>query len=202
MMREFVVVGHPNSGKTMFTLNFAAFMGSKTLDVTCKTYDGLITCKHYAIEMAKQELCGSIVHKTRALQSITLKAAVGKNEVHFKINDTCGIIEQIHPEEAIRRGMAQTISQLRCADFILHIIDLSTYPREFLQSQSSVDHEIYSYGKLRNGYAILANKIDFPGTHSYLPKIRNLFPQVSIIPISALQGEGFNEVKACVLRNL
>ena len=54
-MRDFIIVGRPNSGKTLFALNFASFLGSKTVDVTSRSYDNLVTCKHYQIDEAKKE---------------------------------------------------------------------------------------------------------------------------------------------------
>jgi len=67
-MREFIIVGQPNSGKTLFALNFAAYNGSKTVDVTFRTYDGLTTCRHFSITEAKSQLCSMTLHKTRSFQ--------------------------------------------------------------------------------------------------------------------------------------
>jgi len=201
-MREFIIVGLPNSGKTMFALNFAAYIGSKTVDVTFRSYDGLITCRHFTIEEAKNQLCGMALHKTRSLQSLILKMNLAKTIVHFKITDTCGIGDKIHHDETIRRGMAQTLSLLRCADFILHIIDISVISKEYLNNPSTVDHEIYNYGMVRNSYTLLANKIDLPSAQDNMAKLAYLFPKAHAIPVSALHSQGFKEVKACVARNI
>lgn len=201
-MREFIIIGRPNSGKTMFTLNFAAYIGSKTVDVTFRTYDGLTTCRHFSIEEAKKQLCGAVPHKTRSLQSLTLNTALGKTMISFKITDTCGITEKIHHDETIRRGMAQTLSLLRCADFILHIVDVSSIFGEHLNSPNTIDHEIYTYGMARNNYAILANKTDLPSAKGNLSKLAYLFPKANAIPISALLSQGFKEVKHCVANNV
>ncbi|MBC8015682.1 MAG: 50S ribosome-binding GTPase [Sporomusaceae bacterium] len=201
-MREFIIVGRPNSGKTMFTLNFAAYIGCKTVDVTFRSYDGLITCRHFSIEEAKNQLCGMALHKTRSVQSVILKIALGKTIVNFKITDTCGIAEKIHNDETIRRGMAQTLSLMRCADFIFHIVDASCVSKEYLNHPNSIDHEIYNYGIVRNSYTILANKVDLPSAQGNIPKLASLFPQGNTIPVSALLSQGFKEVKTCVARNI
>lgn len=201
-MRELTVVGRPNSGKTMFTLNFASYIGIKTVDVTFRTYDDLTTCRHFSIEDAKRELCSSTIHKTKSLQSLMLKIALGKTIVNFKLTDTCGIGEKIHQEEKIRRGMAQTISLMRCADFIFHVIDLSYITKEYVNNFNTVDHEIYNYGIFRNSYTILANKMDIPFAKNNLAQLSSIFPKATIIPISALLSQGLKEVKACVARNV
>jgi small GTP-binding protein len=201
-VRELTVVGRPNSGKTMFTLNFASHIGIKTVDVTFRTYDDLITCRHFSIEDAKRELCSNTMHKTKSLQSLVLKIVLGKTVVNFKLTDTCGIGEKIHQEEKIRRGMAQTLSLMRCADFIFHIIDLSYISKEYTANPNTIDHEIYNYGIVRNSYAILANKIDVPFAKDNLTKLSYIFPKATIIPISALLSQGLKEVKNCVARNV
>jgi len=201
-MREFIMIGRPNAGKTMFTLNFAAYIGIKTVDVTFRSYDGIMTCRHFSIEEAKSQLCGMALHKTRCLQSLLLKLSVGKTMVQFKLTDTCGIAENINPDEKIRRGMAQTLSLLRSADFIFHIIDVSCISKEYLNNPSSIDHEIYNYGIVRNCYMLLANKIDLPSATGNIEKLTSLFPKASIIPVSALRSQGFKEVKNCVAHNI
>ena len=200
-MREFVIVGRPNSGKTMFALNFAKYLGSKTVDITFRTYDGLMTCRHFSIEEAKRELCGMAFHKTRSLQSIVLKLPVRKTTANFKLTDTCGLNSQIHHEEAVRKGMVQTLSLLRYADFILHTIDVAD-AKNLQGSPESLDGEIYNYGKVRHNYAILVNKMDLPSAQENYKKIASLFAGVPIIPVSGLYGNGFKEVKACVARNI
>jgi len=201
-VRELTVVGRPNSGKTMFTLNFASYIGVKAVDVIFHTYDDLITCQHFSIEEAKRELCSSTMHKTKSLQSLVLKIALGKTIVNFKLTDTCGIGEKIHHEEKIRRGMAQTLSLMRCADFIFHIIDLSYMTKEYTSNPNTIDSEIYNYGIIRNSYTILANKMDAPFAKDNLVKLASVFPKATIIPISALLSQGFKEVKTCVARNI
>jgi predicted GTPase len=174
----------------------------KTIDVTFRTYDDLITCRHFSIEEARRELCSSTLHKTKSIQSLVLKIVLGKTLVNFKLNDTCGIDEKIHHEEKIRRGMAQTLSLMRCADFIFHIIDLSYVTKEYIGNPNTIDHEIYNYGIIRNSYAILANKTDMPFAKDNLAKLSSVFPKATIIPISALLSQGLKEVKNCVARNI
>lgn len=201
-MRECVIVGCPNSGKTLFAINFAGYLGAKNVDVTFRSYDGLITCRHFSLEEAKRELCGMALHKTRSLQSMVLKMTIGKTMVNFKLTDTCGVSEQIHADESIRKGMAQTIGLLRSADFILHIIDLSLMNKEYAANKASIDYEFYNYGIARNTYILLGNKFDLGSAKDNLPRLTSVFSKAIVVPISALYSQGFREVKAYVARNI
>lgn len=201
-MREFIIVGAPNCGKTLFTLNFAAFLGSKGIDVLYRSYDGLITCKHFSLEDARRELCSAMQHKTKCLQSLVLKLPFGKTAVNFKLTDTCGLTSEIHSDKEIRRGMAQTLNFLRSADFVFHIVDLSLAGGDMIKSSNNIDMEIYNYGTVRANYVLLANKFDLQSARANIGKISVVYPNANIIPISALHSQGFKEVKAYVARNV
>jgi predicted GTPase len=135
------------------------------------------------------------------LQSIILKLAVGKTTVNFKLTDTCGLTTQIHHEEIIRRGMVQTLTILREADFIMHIVDVSDIQNHQI-NPDNIDTEIFNYGKVRHNYVMLANKMDLPSAKENYKKVVSLFLGVPVIPISGLYGNGFREVRACVARNI
>ncbi|MCE5286676.1 MAG: GTPase domain-containing protein [Pelosinus sp.] len=202
-MREFAIVGRPNSGKTLFALNFALYLGSKTVEMIFRTFDGLTTCRHVSLSEAKHELCASVPHKTRCLQSMLLKVSLGKGSANFKLTDTCGVQEQIHEAEAVRRGMAQTISLLRSTDFIIHVLDLSSIEGQYDKDrQYNIDYEIYSYGLARRNYLILANKTDLLPAKQQLGLVSSYYPKAGIVPVSALLSQGFKEVKDHVLRNI
>lgn len=200
-MRECLIIGRPNSGKTLFALNFAGYLGINHIDLTCRTYDGLMTCRHFTLEEAKRELCGNTLHKTQSLQSMLLTMKAGKATANFKLTDTCGVSERIHPDVRIRKGMAQTLRLLRSVDLILHVIDLSLVNKDFA-SQASIDYEFYNYGMIGKAYLVLGNKYDLSAAKCNLSRLSAAFPHANIVPISALYSQGFREVKACVARNI
>jgi GTPase Era involved in 16S rRNA processing len=201
-MKEFAVVGRPNSGKTLFVLNFAAYLHCKTVDMTFRSPDGLLGCRHFALPEAKRELCGPALHKTRTIQSVVLKVPVGKTAVAFKFTDTCGIQESIHENESIRRGMAQTLGLIRSGDFIIHLVDLTAVTDPYLAEPGNIDQEVYHYGIARQRYLLLANKVDLPPALPNLPRLSAAFGEATVIAISALTGQGFAAVKAQVAQNV
>ena len=162
-----------------------------------------MTCRQINIDQAKKELCSSIPYTTREIQSITLNVPVQKSKVSFKLSDTCGLTDEINSDCAIRSGMAQSLSLLRCADLILHVIDAVTcLSPENKQAISRIDLELYHYGITSRKYIVLVNKMDLPAAYGRISSLKEAFPQAQIIPISALYQQGFQEVKACVARNV
>ncbi|MBP2642241.1 MAG: obg 2 [Firmicutes bacterium] len=200
-MKEFAVVGRPNSGKTMFTLSFAGYLNCRKIDVTFRSYDGLLNCRHFSLSEAKKDLCDPEKHKTRMLQSTILKIPVGKSAISFKLTDTCGVTENINSNATIRQGMAQTLHLLNTCDFIIHIIDVATLSNDF-GGADGIDQEITEYGLARNRYLLLANKMDLPAAKDNLRKIITAVDRTRVIPVSSLHAHGFGEVKAYVARNL
>jgi predicted GTPase len=200
-MREGMIVGRPNCGKTMFALNFAQYLGSKSVAITAKSPDGILNCRHFSIEEAKRELCSALGNKTRALQSMALKMTIGKTALNFKLTDTCGVSEEIHKEENVRKAMAQTLGAVREASFIIHLVDLAAMAQSD-NGHNTIDQEFYQYGSYRKAYLMLANKIDLPAARENLTQLICAYPAIKIIPVSALYGQGFDEVKARVAKNI
>lgn len=199
-MNECILVGQPNAGKTLFALHFVEFLGMRSLDVTILASDGILGCKHYKVEQAIRELSGLERHKTKELQTMSLQIPVGKSFRQIKLIDSCGLSDGIHPDAVIRKAMAQTLSVMRYAKLVLHMIDVSQYIRS--KHITDIDQQIAQYGHAKGGYALLANKIDLPNAKEGLSFLADVFPGQTIFPISALHKKGFKEVKSLVCRYL
>lgn len=193
-MKDCIIIGQPNSGKTLFALQFAYYSGMKKIDLVTRKADETMTCRQYAFSEARSVLCSSSPHKTRQIQSFILTLPVKKGKLSFRLQDTCGLIDTIHPDENLRLGMAQTLSAMESANLILHLVDCHNWD----DHPSLIDQELYQYGLYRSCYLILANKIDLPGSQQNIPKVQHYFNKVTVLPISALKCQGFQEVKACV----
>lgn len=197
------MIGQTNVGKTLFVLNFAEYLGMSELEMKIRFSNGFTVNKVYSIPQARQELTGLGPHKTRCLQSVTLDIPVGKGRKRIQITDSTGLIDTIHQDVEVRRAIAQTLSAIRQADVLLHIID----PTRLCQQPSHValgeiDYQVAQFAQLRGQYSILANKMDLPGAREGLQQLLKSLPGQYIIPISALYKRGFREVKAFVCRNL
>src|SRR5690606_12334408 len=112
-MKRCIIIGKTNVGKTLFAIQFAAFLGLRELTVTSKSPDGETERRTYSIDEAVRELVSEGAHRTRSLQSITVELPVGKGVKRFELLDTSGLIEGIPSDVNIRRAMAQTLAAVR-----------------------------------------------------------------------------------------
>ncbi|GIM48064.1 hypothetical protein DNHGIG_36130 [Collibacillus ludicampi] len=200
-MRNCIVVGRTNVGKTLFCLNFAEYLGLERLEVYYQLPDGTCRQRKFDPPTARHELSGLGPHKTRSLQSIQLQLPMGKGYRQFRLTDTTGLADGIHPDRDLREAMAQTLYEMKSADCILHIVDLVEIERAGgLKALGELDLQITEFGKHKRGYALLANKIDVADVKKGLAYMQNDLPQQVIFPVSALYRQGFREVKEYVWR--
>lgn len=197
MDRSCLVVGQTNVGKTLFIINFADFLGTARLQLAAKDQAGGEATMTYSLNSAKNVLVNNGEHTTRTLQWFNVDVTKRKGVANFRLLDSTGITDGIHPDLAIRRGMAETLRCLAEATIILHVIDPSQEPY-----MSQVDYEIMRLGRLRKGYAVLINKIDLGEVRLKLREINDQFKGLMSMPVSALTREGFAEVKCFVARNI
>lgn len=196
-MKECLVIGRTNVGKTAFVLSFAEYLGLDKIEITFRYPDGFSTKQAYRLSIARAELIGQGQHKTRCLQELELDLKVGKSKKTVIMTDSSGFADGIPGDENVRKAVAQTLLELRQAPVVLHMLDASS-----TGGVSEVDRQIAKYADTRGGYLILANKMDLPSAREGLERIRAQFPNQLVLPVSALEKRGFKEVKAVVARSL
>lgn len=202
-MKRCIVIGKPNTGKTLFVLNFARYLGARDLAISFEDAEGQMRSMSYSVEAAIKEFTGQTAHLTRSIQSVVVELPARKGRQAVEISDTTGLSEGVHSDSAIRRAMAKSLMRLGSADIILHMMDAANAFRSGRAEEiGETDREVYLLGRAQGGYCILANKMDLPGAEAGLVKIRKAFPGSSVFPISALKMEGFREVRRFVQREL
>lgn len=200
-MRNCLVIGRTNVGKTVFTINFAEFLGLQRMDVYFQLPDGTTRQRKYDVAAARTELSGNGDHKTRSLQAIHLELPRGKGVRQFKLSDSTGLADGIHPDLEMREAMAQTLEELRRADCILHMVDAAEVAKQGgLHRLGDLDAQIAELGEHKHGYLCLANKVDLPEGQKGYRQLQKEIPSRSLLPISALYRHGFREVKEHVWR--
>ncbi|BCJ85722.1 GTPase [Effusibacillus dendaii] len=200
-MKNCLVLGRTNVGKTMFCVNFAEFLGLHRLEVYFQLPDGTTRQRKYDLMSARHELSGLGQHKTKSLQSIQLDLPKGKGTRKFTLTDSTGLSDGIHPDPELRNAMAQTLAELHSADCVLHLVD----PNEIAKAGSfhrlgELDLQIAELGGFKEGYVMIANKMDLPEAEKGLSILRKELGNKKIIPVSALYRKGFSEVKEYVWR--
>ncbi|MDI3535023.1 MAG: hypothetical protein PWQ82_1388 [Thermosediminibacterales bacterium] len=202
-MKKCIIIGKTNVGKTLFTINFANYLGSKILEFVFDYHDNGQIVKKYSLEKAKKELTSINPHKTLCLQKININIPVGKGKKQLEIIDTSGLIDGIHKEENVRKAISHTLAAIRHSHLILHMVDASAViKKDTISSLGEIDYQIAQFCQLKPGYAILANKMDLPFSDIGFKRLKEEFPGNLIIPISALNQQGFKEVIRFVKRNL
>ena len=199
-MNSALIVGQPNVGKTSFVINFAYYLGLDELRLMIRQPAGFVAARTYHLEQAYDKLTSDEPHSTNNIQSIQLSLPIGKQDKKLRLVDSCGLVDQIHPDKKIRKAMAQTLQELLNSEIVLHMIDLTQLDAN--SNLDVIDQEIYSFFKDKAGYKILANKVDVDIDRDKLMRLKQVVDQRLIIAISALYEEGFAKVKSFLLQNL
>jgi 50S ribosomal subunit-associated GTPase HflX len=198
-MKKCMIIGKTNVGKTLFLINFAAFLGMRKICLNVKNQEGNVSVEYHSIPEALKVLVNCQPHHTTSLQGIKLRLPAGKVVKNFELIDSTGLMEGIPKDINTRRKMAQTLSAVREADLILHMIDASAAGQKgALEAFGEVDYQVAQFSQMKGNYLLLANKMDLPGAKEGLEIIRKEFVGHPIIPISSLTQEGFAEVKRIV----
>lgn len=202
-MKKCLIVGKPNVGKTLFMLNFAQFLHLETVNLQLIYPSGLVENTSYSIPRAKELLSSVSPYKTICLQILEADIPMGKGKQRVQVIDSSGLTDGIHMNVETRRAMAQTLSAIRESNIVLHMLDISSMFYDHpAHSISKVDYQLAEFGKLKDGYAILANKVDLLPNKRPIVQLQKQFPEHLVIPISAKTSSGFSEVKTFVRRRL
>ncbi|HHV43064.1 MAG TPA: GTP-binding protein HSR1 [Firmicutes bacterium] len=195
-MSQCIILGKANVGKTLFAINFADYLGINELEIVATHPGGRTQLHLLRRDEAIERLTSTTEHETRCLQAFTIRLRKGKSEKQLLLMDSTGLIEGIHASPEVRAAMAQTISAIKDADIVLHMLDAAAVGLEGSERAiGEVDRQLCQYARLKRGYAILANKMDLPGAALGLERITSTFHGQTVIPISALKKQGFAEVK-------
>ena len=129
----------------------------------------------------------------------TLRPSVGVVELddyrRATIADIPGLIEGAHRNVGLGHDFLRHITRCR---YLLFIVDIAgsegRHPIEDLQSLRR-EIDFYDPRLSKRPWCILANKIDLPQSDENLQAVRERFPSITVIPLSAAHGEGMEELK-------
>jgi GTPase len=179
--------GHPNSGKTTLANTMSEDWLGKPL--------GLIS---------------NIPHETRAVykqEKVSIKQ--DGYELDFDIIDTPGIATKVDYKNFLEFGLTETEAKERAKEATKGIIEaikwLDDVTGVLLVMDATKDPltqaNITFIGNLearKIPFVIVANKTDLP--ESSPDRIVSVFPQHTVVPISALQGENTGELYMAMIR--
>ena len=156
---------------------------------------------------AREILVSDRPHATLTLQGVQIRLDRGKTDHSVQLLDSTGLGDRVHPEPAVRAGMAQALRTLREADAVLHMVDAALAGGPDPDAAvGEVDRQIAAFaaapGPRAGRYAVLANKTDLPPATAGVRRVRAAFPGQLVIPVSARTGAGFREVRLFVADRL
>jgi len=201
-MKNCIIIGNPNVGKTSFFLTLAEYLGVNQCKVEITDIYGKVIVKNISIGFATKYLVSIKPFKTRGIYKIQLSIPVYKGYEQLILVDTAGVTDGINQVEEIRKSMAQTLKELSQAKIILHMLDGPYIYTKKETGISEIDYQINDFGSQHGCYCILVNKMDKDNSQNGLDIVRETFKENYIIPISTVDRTGFREVKTFVGRNL
>ena len=137
--------------------------------------------------------------KVAAYPFTTLHPVVGVMELpgyrHATIADIPGLIEGAHRGIGLGHEFLRHIT--RCP-LLIFVIDVAgsegRSPVEDLQNLRK-EIDLYDPALSSRPWLVVANKMDLPNANENLEMLRERFPKISIVPISAANGEGIDTLK-------
>ena len=137
--------------------------------------------------------------KVAAYPFTTLRPSVGVVELddyrRVTIADIPGLIEGAHRDVGLGHDFLRHITRCRYLLFVLDVAGSEgRHPLEDLQSLRR-EIDLYDARLSQRPWSIVANKVDLEGAAENLRLLRERFPTISVLPISAERGEGIVQLK-------
>lgn len=149
----------------------------------------------------KSSLLGAISRaapKVASYPFTTLQPVVGVVEYDYSarciVADIPGIIEGASQNRGLGHEFLRHIMRCRVLLFVVDMTGLEHDPVQAIQTLRT-EVKLYSEELAARPWLILANKMDEEGAEENLKILRQRFPKIEILPISALQKTGLEEFK-------
>ena len=144
--------------------------------------------------------------KVAAYPFTTLHPVVGVMELpgyqHATIADIPGLIEGAHRGLGLGHEFLRHIA--RCP-LLIFVIDIAgsdgRSPVEDLQNLRK-EIDLYDPTLSSRPWLVVANKMDLPNANENLDLLRERFPKIAIVPISAANGEGIDTLKEALAERM
>jgi GTP-binding protein len=111
------------------------------------------------------------------------------------IADIPGLIEGAHRGLGLGHEFLRHIT--RCRIFLFVVDVAGSEGRNPVEDLQQLRKELDLYDPLlsQRPWFLIANKMDLPGAEENLSALREKFPKIDIVPVSAAKGEGIEELK-------
>lgn len=199
---EVVIVGAPNVGKSLLVINFSQYLGVREIQLEEAETEGTEKPRHLTFDRARRDLVSLHTPKTTQIQIVPVQMPVNRQPQRLLLADTPGINDGVAVDPEHRRQIALTLERLLAATVILHVIDASRGNTRRSGFLGAFDTALAEWGRQLDRYALVAHKMDRPGSHESVNLLRRQFPDIPIIPVSSVTRRGYRELKLFLLRVL
>ena len=118
------------------------------------------------------------------------------------VADIPGLIEGAHDNRGLGHEFLRHITRCRVLLFVVDIPGSELRdPIEDIQTLRT-EIKLYDEDLAKFPWMVVANKMDLEGAEENLAIFKNRFPKIPIVPISAMEGEGLDELKVEMSRIL
>jgi GTP-binding protein len=144
--------------------------------------------------------------KVAAYPFTTLHPIIGVVELseyrRITIADIPGLIEGAHRGVGLGHEFLRHIT--RCRIFLFVVDVAGSEGRNPIEDLQQLRKELDLYDPLlsKRPWFIVANKMDLPDAAENLATLRKKFPKIDIVPISAVKGEGIEELETKLTKSL
>jgi GTP-binding protein len=144
--------------------------------------------------------------KVAAYPFTTLHPVVGVMELpgyqHATIADIPGLIEGAHRGLGLGHEFLRHVT--RCPILIFVIDVAGSEGRDPVEDLRNLRKEIDLYDPTLSSHPwfVVANKMDLPSANENLELLRERFPKITIVPISAANGEGIDVLKEALAKGM
>src|SRR6266851_890884 len=116
------------------------------------------------------------------------------------IADIPGLIEGAHRGLGLGHEFLRHIT--RCRIFLFVVDVAGSEGRNPIEDLANLRKELDLYDPLlsQRPWFVIANKMDLPAVEENLDALRKKFPRIDIVPVSAAEGEGIEELKKKLAR--
>jgi GTP-binding protein len=116
------------------------------------------------------------------------------------IADIPGLIEGAHRNLGLGHDFLRHITRCRLLIFVVDVAGSEN--RNPIEDVQNLRREIDLYDPTlsQRPWFIVANKMDLPGARENLSALQDRFSSIEIVPVSAMEGEGMEELKATLAK--
>jgi GTP-binding protein len=118
------------------------------------------------------------------------------------VADVPGLIEGAHRNVGLGHDFLRHITRCRILAFVVDTAGSEgRSPIEDLQSLRR-EIDLYDVTLSKRPWFIVANKMDLPSAHENLKALRKRFSKIDVVPVSAMTGDGIDELKRKLAESL